>query len=341
MRRTSLVDRMLPLSTHLRILPKLAVTIAIGAIILARTDMRAVLERIGSMPFGATLSCILIIEALSLVVAARWHLILSKMGSVLPLREAWRLVMIGLFFNQTLPSGLGGDAVRVWMMTSRGERLRTSAVSVAVDRLFAMGAVLACMVGALPVLSGRPVFLPILVLSLIGVLGFVVVLSWGAALAALWRAWPALGTTRIPRVIVLICDLGRDLSRTLLLVAGTPREGALVMVLSLTNQIALGLVIYVISTRLGAKIGVLDTLVLFPPAMLLSMVPISLGGWGVREAAIIWFFGSVGVPADLALGTSIVFGLIITAAGVPGGLLWLVAWLRPAQADERAGVGLR
>ena len=328
-------------SMHLRFLPKLAVTVAIGGVILARTDMHGVVERMGSMAFGAVLGCILIVVATSLLVSARWALILSKMGISLPALESWRIVTIGLFFNQTLPSGLGGDAVRVWMMTSRGERLRTSAVSVIVDRLFAMGAVVACMVVALPILSGGPAFLPVLILSVLGVLGLVAIIWWVAGLAALGRAWPALARITIPKALVRIFDLGRDLSRTLLAVGGSRITGALVMVLSLTNQIALGLVVYVIGNALGAKIGVLDTLVLFPPAMLLSMAPVSFGGWGVREAAIVWLFGSVGVSADIALGTSIMFGLIVTAAGLPGGVLWLIAWLRPMRANSEAGVGAR
>jgi uncharacterized protein (TIRG00374 family) len=327
------------ISAHFRVLAKLAVTIAVGIAILARIDIRAVVERMGSMPLGTTLDCILIILGLSIVVAVRWHLILTWMGSSLALQDSWRLVTIGLFFNQTLPSGLGGDAVRVWMMTSRGERLRTSFVSVAVDRIFALGAVVACMVGALPLLNGGPVFFPVLALSLMGVLGFAFLLSWDAVLSAPSRVWPALATTLIPKILVRGIDLGRDLSRTVLGVSGTLREGPLIMLLSLTNQIALGLVVYLIGRALGAKIGIGDTLILFPPAMLLSMVPISLGGWGVREAAIVWLFGSVGVPADLALGISIMFGLVITAAGLPGGLLWLIAWLHRTDAKGELGVG--
>ena len=222
MRTARLINRKPFLSAHFRVLAKLAVTIAMGLAILARIDLRAVVERMGSIPLGTTLVCILIILGLSYVVAARWHLILASMGTSLALLESWRLVTIGLFFNQTLPSGLGGDAVRVWMMTSRGERLRTSFVSVAVDRIFALGAVVACMVVALPLLNGRPVFFPVLALSLAGVLGFAFLLSCDAALSALCRAWPALATAQIPKILVRGIDLGRDLSRTVLGVSGTP-----------------------------------------------------------------------------------------------------------------------
>lgn len=58
--------------------------------------------------------------------------------------------------------------------------------------------------------------------------------------------------------------------------------------------------------------------------MLLSMVPISLGGWGVREAAMVWLFGAVGIHSQEAVSISILFGLATTAAGLPGGLLWLL-----------------
>jgi len=57
---------------------------------------------------------------------------------------------------------------------------------------------------------------------------------------------------------------------------------------------------------------------------LVSMIPISFGGWGVREGAMVVFFGLVGVPAADALAMSILFGLAALVAGLPGGVLWVV-----------------
>jgi 8-oxo-dGTP pyrophosphatase MutT (NUDIX family) len=53
------------------------------------------------------------------------------------------------------------------------------------------------------------------------------------------------------------------------------------------------------------------------------MMPISLGGWGVREAALVWLLGTANVPQDASLAISLLFGIVTTAASLVGGVLWL------------------
>src|SRR5690606_4783819 len=73
-------------------------------------------------------------------------------------------------------------------------------------------------------------------------------------------------------------------------------------------------------------------LILVPPVMLVSMVPISIAGWGVREGAMITAFGLVGLDTADALALSIVFGVIVSLVGAPGGAIW--ALTRPKRAPE-------
>jgi 8-oxo-dGTP pyrophosphatase MutT (NUDIX family) len=93
--------------------------------------------------------------------------------------------------------------------------------------------------------------------------------------------------------------------------------------ISVFTQLAFGGVVFFIARSLHVPIGLLTVIALFPPALLLSMVPVSLGGWGVREAALVWLLGTAHVPQDAALAISVLFGLVTMAAGLPGGVLWL------------------
>jgi len=63
-----------------------------------------------------------------------------------------------------------------------------------------------------------------------------------------------------------------------------------------------------------------------PPVTLIQLLPVSLAGWGVRETALVVALGAFGVPAEAALATSILLGLCMILAGLPGGLIWLVGW---------------
>jgi hypothetical protein len=83
-------------------------------------------------------------------------------------------------------------------------------------------------------------------------------------------------------------------------------------------------VVYILGRGTGAQIGLLECLVLVPPVMLVTMVPISVAGWGVREGAMVVSFGFVGVPANEAFAVSVLVGVVVMLAGIPGGIIWLM-----------------
>ena len=67
------------------------------------------------------------------------------------------------------------------------------------------------------------------------------------------------------------------------------------------------------------------------------MLPISMSGWGVRESSMIAVLGGMGVDPGRAVIPSILFGLCIAVAALPGGLVWLSARMLPA-ARRRFGI---
>jgi len=64
----------------------------------------------------------------------RWREISEECGAPLGLRQAMRFNLIGTFFNQTLPSSIGGDAVRLWLVARGGAGWRAATYSIFVDR---------------------------------------------------------------------------------------------------------------------------------------------------------------------------------------------------------------
>ena len=62
-----------------------------------------------------------------------------------------------------------------------------------------------------------------------------------------------------------------------------------------------------------------------PPIMLITTLPLSIGGWGIRENAIILGFGLIGIASDAALALSVLLGLIALVTALPGGLVWLLS----------------
>ncbi len=84
------------------------------------------------------------------------------------------------------------------------------------------------------------------------------------------------------------------------------------------------LVVQLVARAIGLDVGLLECLALVPLALLVAMLLVSIGGWGVREGAFVAAFGLVGVPACDAFGLSVIFGLAVIVAELPGGLVWLL-----------------
>jgi len=75
------------------------------------------------------------------------------------------------------------------------------------------------------------------------------------------------------------------------------------------------LLIYILGSAVGADLRALDCLVLVPPALLASALPISLGGWGVRESALLAAFSLVQANPAAVAATSVMFGLTTPLSG--------------------------
>src|ERR1700761_3389279 len=80
----------------------------------------------------------------------RWREVSSECGAPLPILQATRFNMIGTFFNQTLPSSIGGDAVRLWLVARAGAGWRAATYSIFVDRAIGMIALAIVIVASLP-----------------------------------------------------------------------------------------------------------------------------------------------------------------------------------------------
>ena len=72
------------------------------------------------------------------------------------------------------------------------------------------------------------------------------------------------------------------------------------------------------------NLSFLYCLVLIPPVVLVSTIPISIAGWGVREAAMITLLALVGVAEADAFVLSVLFGLLTFGLSLPGGIVWII-----------------
>jgi glycosyltransferase 2 family protein len=306
------------LSANAKIATKTAAKVIVSACLIAlvirAADLDGILDRLAHADPWIVALAAGITLAISLVHAARWLIVIRAGGDSLRYAQALQIVLIGYFFNQLLPSSVGGDAVRVWRAFRAGIAIPRALNSVILDRLSALaGLVIVTGTGLpwlLPAIHDPKARAGLIALIAAVLAGFIVLfyierLPW---LSAQWRL-----TRFITRLSTVSRKLFLDVGHSV------PAIGISVFV-----HLVGAAVVFILARGIGVQIGLLECLVLVPPVMLVTMVPISVAGWGVREGAMVVSFGFVGLPANEAFAVSVLIGVVVMLAGIPGGIIWLM-----------------
>jgi glycosyltransferase 2 family protein len=256
-----------------------------------------------------------ILAILTLPTTLRWSLILRTMGEPRPFHQMLVMVWIGLFFNQTLPSAIGGDVIRMWFAHKIGLSAAKAITSVVIDRIYGFVALLVLIAFAFPGLAG----LPLDPMVKRGVAATVICgLALFAAIMLLDRVPRAFLNYRVIRGIA---GCARDI-RTIFL---RPRLLAAIVALGLCAQIGGVVAVFILARGLGLQVAFLPCALIVCLVGLILAVPISIAGWGVREGSFIAGFGLLGVASSDALALSVLYGLITTLIGLIGGAMWLAS----------------
>ncbi|HWV54424.1 lysylphosphatidylglycerol synthase transmembrane domain-containing protein [Pseudorhodoplanes sp.] len=301
---------------------ELAATVAVAATLLALTlhfvDMQRVADGLRKIGVTAALLATFLMLVQVVLCALRWMLITRLTPTPLPLGIAMRGYLEAAFVNAFLPSLIASDGTRMVRAVAGGASPTQAFVGVATDRLVALCALaLASATGLLllPDASRHP----LIVLALVGLLpAFVVGL---VVLDILGRTFVRFQHSRIVRPFLELASLMERLR-------SMPGLTLLVLMISLAGQALLAGTFYVLARQLDLGIGYWPMFALSAPIIVYSAVPISVGGWGVREALSAALFGLIGVAPASGVALSIAFGLVISAVGLFCGALALIATIR-------------
>lgn len=246
--------------------------------------------------------------------AFRWREITERCDAPLTDKQAFRFNMIGAFFNQTLPSTIGGDAMRLWLVGRTGAGWRAATYSVLVDRAIGLIALAVIVVVSLPWsfaligdAKGRVALLLVDIAAICGGGGFLLLgrVSW----PWLKNWWP----TRHIHACSIIANR----------VLFDRYAGPKITILSLLVHVLTVVIAWCGVRAISAPADFEQIFMLIPPIMLITMLPISIAGWGVREATMMVAFGYAGLaPAD-GTAVSLLFGASSFAVGAIGGLVWI------------------
>lgn len=306
------------MTRFLSFLAKAVVSAGLLYLSLRRVDLSTVGSRLGALDWRWLALILGLLCAQIPLIALRWREIVAVCGATLPRGTALRYSFIGTFFSQVLPSTVGGDAVRVWLLARGGAGWTTAIYSVLIDRVVGVSAlaiiVVACLPWTLNLVHDPVARVTLAVIGFGSLAGAVVFLALGAQhLRVLERWW-------LTRHLATASRLAWQLCRS--------AAAARVAVLSFSIHLLTVLVAWGAARSAHATIDFTQVLFLFLPVMLIATVPISIAGWGLRESAMIMAFSYAGLAEGDGLIVSLLYGAATLALGAIGGLVWVASGYR-------------
>jgi uncharacterized protein (TIRG00374 family) len=298
---------------------KVGVSLALLGYLLSTADLRALLQRIREGDVLLLAAGVGLYAAMLALSTWRWRVLLAAQGFPAPLRALSASYLIATFFNNFLPSNIGGDVVRVRDSSRLTGSTTTSLAVVAIDRILGLGALyvlafLAFVLGGPGVRHLAGARLVLLGLGIVfGALAYVFFRPGVArrlmALSGLAsRSW-AQGKFEIVQAAVHVY---RDQISAV----------GIALAASLALQTIVVFYYWAVAHALRIPLPLSACFLMVPLCTLVQTVPVSFNGWGVRESVFIVYFDQVGLSRDSALAFSLVGAGLIVLLSLSGAVVW-------------------
>ena len=303
---------------------RLAITAAILAYLATTIDMSNAARAIAAISLPHLLLVLMMVALDRAVMILRWVLLLRASGNPITTADATRLFLVSSFVGSFLPAGVGADAARAYGLARANTTGSEALASVAVDRLLGVQSlVLMAFVGILiwPT-NQRDWRLPTMV-------GAAVVGCFALLWADVWLRFVIPAHRQSGFITRRLLRLTEAVGRY------RGRRGVLfhVFVWSVVVQVLRITQAYILGLGLGMTVAFAYFLLFMPPALLLLLLPISIGGFGLPQGGIVWMLQPMGVPEPQAFALSTLIVLTGLAGNLPGLFLWLRA-RNPVESDS-------
>lgn len=247
----------------------------------------------------------------------KWSIILKAYNTVISFRRLCDMYLMGMFFSMFLPGVYGGDFVRAYQVSKDTENVVEGIMSVVLERVTGLMGLLLILLAALffvdhPVVSDR-------------------FRIWGIGLIIIFfLAFPLLFLKGfIMKVNFLFAVTGKKIEGIINDIHGSisalkDRKSVLsIIFLSLLSQILIVFTNYLIALSVNVKVPFTYLMLVIPVISLLSMIPVTLNGIGVRDVSYIGFLGAVGVEKEAAFSIGFIAFLMGVIMSLYGGIIYM------------------
>jgi hypothetical protein len=304
----------------LKLLVRLVISVALMIFVLRSIDLTDFWQRVVAMKPGWLLLALCAYASTQVVGVWRWQRLLRAQHVEVDPRRLTESIWVSLFFNNFLPSNIGGDVVRIADTASAAGSKTLATTVILADR--AMGLAALILVASLGALAASAFGLHVPGERWL----------WIAVTTCLAAAVPVL---TVPQLASHLLAPVRALRRPWLTERALRLEEAVVKFRAAPSALAGAfagallvqvtiVAFYLLTARgLSVPLPVLLGAVIIPVSLAVQMAPVSINGFGVREAVFVFFFGRFGLPADAAVALSLVATGLIMVLSLVGGALFL------------------
>lgn len=293
---------------------KIFVTTSIFFILITHIDIDNFFNVIKKIELKFYFYALVIALVQLLLNVTRWKIIINHLGDKIDHLILTKIFWIGLFFNQVLPTSVGGDVVKSYYLFKENVKFDRVVLSIVIDRVFGMVGLSFLSMLVVIFFHGRAGASPILIEVI--TLWFVFYFSIGVFFMFDKIFFPFANI----KIIKWLNSIAYDLRKIIFSI--NPSIKLLIISLFIHS---LNILIFLVLAKGSGIFYLWESFVFIVPlATLIMSIPISIAGWGIREGVLVAGLSYTGVQNEVTLAISVMFGLIVLLHSLPGAVLWLI-----------------
>ncbi len=293
---------------------RFGISVILLILVIKLADLKKIVEVLKDFRQIWLLPIFLLIFLSVLISAVKWNTLMKAQGVAIRLLTVFQYYNCGLFFNNFLPSSIGGDGIRIFLAGKKTDNYSAAASSVVMERTIATVS-LAFLGLVSSIFANNPSKIAInlmAILFFIGIgLAFVLISGWVPKKLRNHNG-------KIGKAWFKFADSAKELQKH-------KKQLLICFIQSVLFQIVVAFVIGAIVKGLDQpELNLPDLFLITSASSVLAMVPLGLNGYGMREGAYIYLLKPFGYSSSQAVTVSILFAFFVTIYSLLGGINWLV-----------------
>jgi glycosyltransferase 2 family protein len=304
---------------NLFILVKLLLSSVLIAYLLHRIPLQDILVSLSKVNLLWMLLALLLAGLGKVISSLRWRFLLAAQDIHVPFHVLFASLLVGYFFNNFLPSTIGGDAMRAFDVARYSRRGMASVVTVITERV--MGILALAAIAMLAALAGYHLIRPL------GFIFYVVTAFFLVSLGGFYFITHRRIVEQVVRLLIMLklAKVGKKIEEAyaaFCTVRNQPGVLRKTFLISVVLQLNVLIYYYVISLSLNLGVPVFYFFCIIPVILVVLQLPISINGIGVRESLYVYFLGLVAVAGPQAIAFSWIDFAMTVIMGLLGGIVF-------------------